>query len=178
MHNKERIQRASRRLRLLLMTVLWAMPVINALVWIFMNNFPEMMTSEMLPYFVTYPLPASARLMGFMVVMIPTGVAMAGAYYLMRLFKLYERGEIFKLSNVRCYKKLSRVLIWWFAAGVLCRSLLSVVLTLHHPPGHRMITFGLSSADLTILLLGMILAVIAWVMEEGRRLQEDQDLTV
>jgi hypothetical protein len=26
--------------------------------------------------------------------------------------------------------------------------------------------------------LGGILAVIAWVMEEGRKLQEDQDLTV
>jgi hypothetical protein len=178
MHNKERIQRASRRLRLLLITVLWVMPVINAFVWIFMNSFPEMMTSEMLPYFVTLPLPVSARLMGFMVVMIPTGVAMTGAYHLMRLFELYEQGAIFKLSNVRCYKKLSRVLIWWFVAGVLCQSLLSVVLTLHHPPGHRMITFGLSSSDLTILLLGLILAVIAWVMEEGRKLQEDQDLTV
>jgi hypothetical protein len=178
MNNKERIQRASRRLRYLLMAVFWAMPVINAFVWIFMNRLPEMMTSEMLPYFARLPLPASARLMGFLVVMIPTGVAMTGAYHLMRLFELYERGEIFKLSNVHCYKKLSRLLIWWFVAGILCRSLLSVVLTLHHPPGQRMITFGLSSSNLTILLLGLILAVITWVMEEGRKLQEDQDLTV
>ena len=178
MHNKERIQQASRRLRYLLMVVFWAMPVINAFVWIFINNFPEIMTSKMLPYFVHLPLPALTRLMGFMVVMIPTGVAMTGAYHLMRLFELYERGEIFKLSNVHCYKKLSRVLIWWFAAGILCQSLLSVVLTLHHPPGQRMLTFALSSSDLAILLLGLILAVITWVMEEGRKLQEDQDLTV
>ena len=178
MHNKERIQRASRRLRYLLMVVFGAMPVINAFVWIFMNSFPEIMTSKMLPYFVHLPLPASARLMGFMVFMLPTGVAMTGAYHLMRLFELYERGEIFKLSNVHCYKKLSRVVIWWFVAGILCQSLLSVVLTLHHPPGQRMLTFALSSSDLAILLLGLILAVITWVMEEGRKLQEDQDLTV
>jgi hypothetical protein len=178
MNNKERIQQASRRLRYLLTAVFWAMPVINAVAWIFMNRFPEMMTSKMLPYFVHLPLPVASRLMGFMVVMLPTGVAMAGAYHLMRLFELYERGEIFKPSNVHRYKKLSRVLLWWFVAGILCRSLLSVVLTLDRPPGQRMITFGLSSSDLTILLLGLILAVITWVMEEGRRLQEDQDLTI
>lgn len=178
MHNKKRIQRASRRLRYLLMAVFWTMPIINAFVWIFMNRFPEMMTSKMLPYFVHLPLPASARLMGFFVVMIPTGVAMTGTYHLTKLFELYEGGDIFKLSNVRRFKKLSRVLILWFVAGILCRSLLSVALTLHHPPGQRMITVGLSSADLTTLLLGLILAVIAWVMEEGRKLQEEQDLTV
>lgn len=178
MHNIERIQRASRRLRYLLMTIFWVMPVINAYVWVFMNGFPKMMTSHMLPYFVELPLPASARLMGFVVVMIPTGVAMIGAYHLVRLFRLYEQGDIFKLRNVRCYKKLSRLLIWWFAAGILCQSLLSVVLTLHHPPGQRMVTVGLASSDLTALLLGLILMVIAWVMEEGRKLQEDQDLTV
>ena len=178
MHNIKRIQKASRRLRYLLMVVFWAMPVLNALVWIFMNRFPAFMTSEMLPYGATIPLPAPARLMGFLVVMIPTGVAMTGAHYLMRLFELYEQGAIFKLSNVRCYKKLSRALIWWFAAGVLCRSLLTTVLTLHHPPGHRMISFGLTSLDLTALLVGLILMVIAWVMEEGRKLQEEQDLTV
>lgn len=178
MHNKKRIQRASRRLRYLLTAVFWAIPVINAFVWIFMNRFPEMISSKMLPYFVSLPLPVSARLMGFAVAMIPTGVAMAGTYYLIRLFELYEQGDIFKLTNVRCYKKLSQVLIGWFFASILCSSLLSVVLTLHHPPGQRMISLGLDSSEISTLLVGLILMVIAWVMEEGRKLQEDQDLTV
>ena len=178
MQNKERIQRASRRLRGLLVTVVCLLPATNALVWLFVNSFPEMMYRKMLPYFVSMPLPVSARLMGFAVTMLPTGVAMIGACYLMRLFRLYEQGQIFRDSNVRCFKKLSRVLIWWFAVGIVHKSLLSVALTLHHPPGQRMITVELGSPDLTALLLGAILAVIAWVMEEGRRLQEDQDFTV
>jgi hypothetical protein len=178
MQNRERIQRASHRLRIFLIAVFWIMPAVNALVWIFMNHFPDYLTSEMLPYCAKIPLPASARLMGFAAVMIPTGVAMAGIFHLMRLFKCYEKGEIFKLNNVHCYKKLSRVLIWWFIAGILCRSLLATALTLHHPPGHRMISFGVTSSDLTTLVVGLILMVIAWVMEEGRKLQEDQDLTV
>lgn len=178
MQNRELIQRASRRLRYLLLGIVCVMPVINALVWGYMNWFPEMIYSNMLPYFVSVPLPGSARLMGFIVVMIPTAVAMSGAYYLMRLFHLYEQGHIFKLANVRCFRNLSRVLIWWFVAGIVHRSLLSIALTLHHPKGQRMISLELSSADLTALLLGGILAVIAWVMEEGRQLQEDRDLTI
>ncbi len=178
MPNKKRIQRASRRLRCLLLAVTCMMPVINALVWVFINYFPEIIYRNMLPDFVSFPLPVRTRLMGFMVTMMPTGIAMLGAYYLMRLFRLYEQGHIFRASNVRCFKSLSRVLIWWFAAGIVHRSLLSVALTFHNPPGKRWFELGLSSADLTALLLGGILAVIAWVMEEGRKLQEDQDFTV
>jgi len=178
MQNRERIQRASKRLRYLLLTIFWMMPVINVLVWLFMNRLPELMYRKMIPYFVSVPLPLSARLMGFVVVMIPTGVAMLGVFFLMRLFQLYEHGQIFRLANVRCFKNLSRVLIWWFAAGIVHKSLLSVALTLHNPPGQRMITLELGSPDLTALLVGGILAVIAWVMEEGRKLQDDQDLTV
>jgi len=178
MQNKERIQNASRRLRRILLTIVCILPVLDALVWLFMNKFPEMMWRKMLPYFVTMPLPVSARLMGFVVTMLPTGIAMIGGYHLMRLFRLYEQGQIFRDSNVRCFRNLSRVLIWWFVVGIVQKSLLSIALTLHNPPGQRMITVELGSPDLTALLLGAILAVIAWVMEEGRKLQEDQDFTV
>jgi hypothetical protein len=178
MQNRERIRLASHRLRRLLLTVACAMPAINALVWICINHFPEIIQRDILPYFVIIPLPASARFMGFLLTMMPTAVAMSGAYYLMRLFHLYEQGHIFTPSNVQCFKRLSRVLIWWFAAGIVHRFLLSVALTLHHPPGHRIFSLDIGSPDLTALLLGGILAVIAWVMEEGRKLQEDQGYTV
>jgi hypothetical protein len=178
MHNRERIQRVSKKLHYLLLIILWIMPAVTALVWLFINRLPETMYRNMLPYFVSVPLPASARLMGFAVVMIPTGVAMFGLFYVMKLFQLYEQGQIFQLANVRCFRNLSRVLIWWFIAGIIHKSLLSVALTLHNPPGQRMLTLELGSPDLTALLVGVILAVISWVMEEGRKLQEDQDLTI
>jgi hypothetical protein len=154
------------------------MPLINAMVWIFINEVPEVIHRNILPYFVSMPLPVSGRLMGFAVAMVPTGVAMFGAFFLMRLFQLYEHGHIFQASNVRCFKILSRVLIWWFAVAIVTRTLLGVVLTIHHPPGQRILSITLGSPDLTVLLIGCILAVIAWVMEEGRTLQEEQELTI
>lgn len=178
MKNKERIQHASGKMRGFLSILILVMPALNAAVWVFINTFPEAMQRSILPYFVTVPLPVSAQIMGFMVTMIPTGIAMAGAYHLMRLFSLYQQGHIFSPSNVRCFKNLSRVLIWWFAAGIVQRTLLGIALTLHYPPGHRILTISLGSPDLTALLLGIILAIIAWVMEEGRKLQADQDFTI
>ncbi len=41
-----------------------------------------------------------------------------------------------------------------------------------------MLALSISSEDLNLLVLGGILAVIAWVMDEGRKLQEEADLTV
>jgi len=178
MQNKVRIQHASRKLRYVLMTAVCLMPVLNGLVWLLINQLPELVQDRLIPYFVTMPLPVSARMMGFAATMMPTGVAMLGAYHLMRLFRLYEQGDIFRSSNVRCFKNLSRVLVGWFVIGIIHRSLLSMVLTLHHPPGQRYITFELGSPDLTALLIGLALAIIAWVMDEGRKLQEEQDYTV
>lgn len=178
MDNRKRIQQASRRLRYTMAVLIGLVPVIDGAVWLSMNILPRGFHDTMLPGYVSLPLPLSARLLAFVVTMIPAGVAMAGIYYLMRLFQLYEQGDIFKPTNVRCFRKLSRVLLLWFAAGIVHRPLLSIALTLHNPPGHRMLTIGFGSPDVTALLLGLILAVIAWVMEEGRKLQEEQDLTV
>jgi hypothetical protein len=53
--------------------------------------------------------------------------------------------------------------------------LMSVAITVHNPLGRHMLSIGLESPDVTALLVGAILAVITWVMEEGRKLQEEQD---
>lgn len=176
--NREKIQRASRRLRYLLSVAICLMPVINAIFWLNMNRMPDLVLRKIIPFAVTMPMPLISLVLGFLVTMLPTGVTMVGAYYLRRLFLLYEQGQIFLLANVRCFKKLSWVLIWSFAVDIASRSLLSVVLSLPNPSGQRIVTVDLSSSDLTVLLVGGILAVISWVMEEGRNLQEEQDLTV
>jgi len=178
MKNIDKIRRASRRLHYLLIAIAWILPLINVLMWSIVNSLPEDITSRMLPHFVNLPLPLQARALGFVTTMIPTCIAICGLFYLMRLFELYEKGQIFSSANVRCFRNLSRVLIVWSGVGIVYRALLGVALTLHHPPGQRILSLSLGSPDLTALLLGGILAVIAWVMEEGQRLQEDQELTV
>ena len=178
MNNAIHIQRASRRLRWVFTAILVMIPILCSLIWIFINVVPEGMKDLMLPRYARLPLPASTRAAGFIVSMLPASVAMYGTVVLIRLFRLYERGQIFRIGNVRCYRSLSRALMWWCAVKIVSWPLMSLALTLHHPPGQRILHIGLGSPDITALLVGFVLAVIAWVMEEGRKLQEEQDYIV
>lgn len=178
MGNSLHIKRASRRLEAVFKIVLILIPVINALVWLFINRLPDEAQNNILPHYVRLPLPAQARLLGFMVSMLPSGVAMYGSWAMVRLFRLYEAGQIFREANVRCFRDISRTLMIWCVVRFISDPLMSIALTLHHPPGQRMLVLSLRSADITALLVGFVMAVIAWAMEEGRKLREEQDLTV
>jgi hypothetical protein len=103
---------------------------------------------------------------------------MAGLLYLVRLFGLYARGMIFTSGNVACYRKLGHVILWSMAASIVHSSLMTVVLTLDNPPGQRMISFGISSSEIARLLIGMTVLLVSWIMEVGREIQEEQQLTV
>jgi hypothetical protein len=62
--------------------------------------------------------------------------------------------------------------------GMLTNTLMGIALTLHHPEGERILTFTIGSPDITLLIVGYILATIARVMQEACKLQEEQELTV
>ena len=79
---------------------------------------------------------------------------------------------------MRCFRLLSKALIGWCLVGILTDPLMSIALTLHYPAGERMLSIGLGSPDLTALLVGGILAVITWVMDEARKLKDEQDFTI
>ena len=55
---------------------------------------------------------------------------------------------------------------------------MSVIFSLHNPPGQRIITLSLSSSDIAIGIIGMIVVLISWIMDAGREIMEEQELTV
>ena len=103
---------------------------------------------------------------------------MTGIWVLKKLFECYEKGIFFQEENVACFKKLSRILIWWVIAGVVVTPVTTIILTMNNPPGEHVVQVSFQSADLTALVVGGILRVIAGVMDDGRRLQEEMELTV
>ena len=176
--NLQRIRRASRRLQRVLQVCLVLVPSVSLVLWLLINVVPQTMQSSVLPHYVQLPLPLWGRLLGFLASMVPGGVVMYGIVVLMRLFRQYEEGRVFGPENVRCFRSLSRILVLWFVASILSVPVKSLVLTLHHPPGQHYLELSLGSPDLTALLVGLVVGVIAWVMEEGRKLQEEQDYTI
>jgi hypothetical protein len=118
------------------------------------------------------------------------GVLCFWYWKLAKLFQFYERGLIFAAETIRCIKTL----------GVLCVInwlLTSVGIVLRHlsqppplpPPGVTIkiipssfsmgfFSFSIDGINVGLLLAGIIIVIIAWIMDEGRKIQEEQELTV
>ncbi|WP_320043566.1 DUF2975 domain-containing protein [uncultured Desulfobacter sp.] len=175
--NMDSIRKSSRRIIWALYIWRGVIPLATCLIWLFINKLPWV-TQEILPDFVQLPLPLPIRLAGLAVSMIPAGIMIYGITTLIQLFRLYQCGKIFQSENVACLKRLSGTILVLGVTGIITNSLLSVVLTLHHPPGKHMITFGVTDKDITLFILGYVLMTIARVMQEGSRLQQEQSLTV
>ena len=178
MENSQRITTVSRNLRRLCTGLIYGLPVVCALFWIFFNRLYRLTPMIPLPVHVNPDLPALTRFGAFLVDLIPLAAVIFGLQKLRTLFRLYETRLIFTEQNVDCFRSLGKALILWVIANVVRNTLLSVVLTIHNPPGQRVITFGLYSTDFTGIFVGIIILVISWVMDEGRKIQEEQALIV
>ena len=177
--NFARIQRLSRRLQFVCTVALLLPPIILALYWAFYNDLPPAAQAHhRVGILVVGVLQPAVRALAWAVCLLPAGVTMYGLWLLRRLFVFYERGQIFEIENVRCFRGLGRVLLAQAAANVLAVPLLAVVLSSGNPPGQKQLAFSFGSGELMILLLGCVVLVIAAVMEEGRRLAEEQRLTI
>jgi hypothetical protein len=114
---------------------------------------------------------------------------------LSRLFNYYERGLIFTAETIRCIKILA----------VLCLIGWMIMTTMHFMPplvpqvqntlpapvriapiqtssthmrmGFFSFDFG-TGINFGQLLIGAVIFLIAWIMDEGRKIQEEQELTV
>jgi heme/copper-type cytochrome/quinol oxidase subunit 4 len=178
MENTQRIIAVSRKLRITCKGLIICLPVIYGIFWTFFNQFYNMGPLVPLPVRVDHDLPRLTRSLAFLVDMIPMMAIIYGLRKLEDLFRLYEKGLIFTEQHVRCFRSLGRTLIVWVGCDVLRNSLLSMVLTLDKTPGTRVITVGLGSADFAAVFVGIVVVILSWVMDEGRKIQEDQALIV
>lgn len=136
------------------------------------------MSMAPLPVRVDHELPGLTRLLGFLTGLIPMSATIYGLWKLRNLFHLYEDGLIFTELNVKCFRSMGRTLIVWAGCDILRLALLSIVLTMNNPSGQRMITLGINSGELTGVFVGIVVLIASWVMDEGRKIKEDQALIV
>jgi hypothetical protein len=117
---------------------------------------------------------------------------------LAQLFRLYERGQIFAAETIYSIKKLGLICL----VGALFKSAIhfspktqlpppqtslppgvtvihnSTATEIHHfQIGFFSFDFG-TGVDFGLILTGISIVLIAWIMDEGRKIQEEQELTV
>ena len=68
--------------------------------------------------------------------------------------------------------------VLWVVASMIYESAKSVIFSLGNPPGSRVISVTFSSPEITTLVVAGLVFFIAWVMDEGRALNEENQLTI
>jgi hypothetical protein len=178
MDNIEKIRTLSRRFKRLCTVLLWLIPLSLAAYWLFFNQLPEMVVAESFAAYVSRTQPLYVRVLAFLAGMIPAGALMYAVSGLRRLFELYMEGRIFSGENVRSFRRIGYALIWWAGASFLHTPISSVLMTLVNDPGKHMLALSISSDQALSLLLGGVVLLVSWVMDEGRKLEEERSLTI
>lgn len=181
MEDNQRIRAVSRRFKKICTGLIILLPLIEAVFWIYFNQiYTQTPLGSMtpLPVHVDHDISARSRFLAFLAGLPTMGATIFGLVRLKSLFQLYEDGLIFTELNVRCYRGLGRTLIAWAGCDVVRFSLLAIALTIENPPGQRVVTLGIDSGELAAVFVGLIVLLVSWVMDEARRLQEDQALII
>ncbi len=125
-----------------------------------------------------FPLPWSTRLLGLGVAMIPTGIGMLSLWWLFRLFSCFSAGEIFTRNTVKYIRRTGWTVLIGAGITPIYEALMTIVLTIHNPPGERLVAITFDSANFEEIVIGGVVIVVSWIMDEGRKLRETEELTV
>ncbi len=63
-------------------------------------------------------------------------------------------------------------------ATALYQALIGFMLTWRNPPGHRFVSITLDQTNIGIILVALMVILISWIMLEGCKIREEQQLTV
>jgi hypothetical protein len=192
------IQRVSRYFRLFIQIIFLFLPLMEIAYWITNGHFipspigvgyadgtPPFDLWKSIDFQMIPPnLPELASLkphvkfLGFLINLIPLFFCMMVLYFLIGLFKLYEQMQIFSEKNVSYIRKIGWTILISQMVNPFYQALMTFTLTFNNPVGQRFVALNFSSGHLTAIFTGLLLILISWIMDEGRKLQEEQKYTV
>ena len=184
-----KIRRLSKILKIIFAIAACGAPVLTAGIWVSdgfpflkpwfdMTQYPEMLRSGpalIKPY---AELTATTKLLGFLISLIPTTFFTFAFFLLHRLFGLFEKLNFFSQESVLCIRKIGFCLLIGQLVFPFYIGLLSLALSFGNTPGSRFISLGFGTEQMTLTIVALIIILVSWIMNEGRKLQEEHAATV
>jgi hypothetical protein len=114
--------------------------------------------------------------------LLAVAIALKVLYHLARLFGHYANGEIFTSDSVKQIRETGKALFYvlfaWLYA-LIANFLLGTNAASISGTEVETATWELRlSGPFTLVIAGTIIVMVSWIMDVGRELREDQDLTV
>ena len=107
------------------------------------------------------------------VTMLYASIGLVGLHFLQRAFAKFAKGELFNFINSRNIRRFAIFLLAQSAAKPIYDALSSVLLSLNHPAGEKVLAITFGSNEIRAVALAMILWVVSDLLIEGSKLQSE-----
>jgi hypothetical protein len=177
-----KIKRVSHLFRLVFQSWLWLLPIATFFVW-FISASPQQAGFgffRVIPATIDimHPITWPTRLTGFAIDSIPLAISMAMCLTLMKLFQLYENGQLFVIDNARYMKRTGILLLLGQLINPFYQAAITAAMTWQNPAGQRVMAITLDGTNIATVVIASIIILISWIMLEGYKLKEQESLTI
>ncbi len=100
-------------------------------------------------------------------------LALAALFYLHRVFLDFAKGGLFNTENSRSFRTFSLLVFAQAFVAPIQHSAASVLLSLNHPAGEKLLSVSLGSDTLKTMALGVILWVVSEILVAGSQLEKE-----
>lgn len=100
-------------------------------------------------------------------------IGLAGLFFLRRAFSNFAKGQLFNYDNSRDLRLFSILLFAQALAKPLHFSISSVLLSMNHPAGQKMLSVSFGSDEVNMIALAMILWVMSELLVKGSKLESE-----
>ncbi|AXA33729.1 hypothetical protein CDH04_04570 [Francisella adeliensis] len=178
----KKIKSMSKKYRVIFQLMLVLVIVVTPIFWLTVDTkidiFSSIGMSSIYSPYINSPMLMSTRIFAIIVSLIPISIVSYALIALIRLFKFYEQGNIFSVETVNQYKKLGKALIFWFFGIMIYDALISLVLTMNNPVGHRVISITIGGIDILAIIAGSVVLIISSVMQQAQEIADENSLTI
>lgn len=145
--------------------------IATACVWLFDGKLSDWLAKSVDGIIVT----PSTMVLGAagVVAMVPIALLVAMLVELGRLFRLFAANKVFDPAVPRRLGRVGWLAFSGCAATVVCKTLVTLLMTSANPPGHRILSIGVDSQALAGLMFGFLFLVFSLVMQEALGLAEE-----
>ncbi len=132
------------------------------------------LTQSVLPLPIQWGTVQVGQWYGLLAITVLTSLpGIVGLFVLRRPFINFARGELFNRANSADLRRFAVLLIVHALLRPVHLALASVVLSVNHPPGQKVLSLSVGSHELQAIGLALVFWVIASLLLEGARLQAE-----
>ncbi|TIH17064.1 DUF2975 domain-containing protein [Marinifilum sp. JC120] len=178
----DKIRKMSIFLKYVFWLLLISIPVFEVAGWLFFDGYDSWLVPEVMFDFEDEVFPVvmtqTTRILGVVVTLPQVLLDMFCMWQMVKLFSLYEAGNIFTAENSACYRRAAWAFLICEVINPFVQAGTSYVISMNNEVGERFVTVGIDDANIGTIIVACVILAISWVMDEGRKLQDEAELTI